>query len=532
MSGRIGLPGYMIFVLIIFIGCGLIEPKNQVGSISIQIVDEQGAASMAKTMESLSSLRCILKKGTATKHDQTHYKSGGSFTIEIDDLEPGSDYSIQLYGLNSGGGIIGRGSRDNIRVSAGDETSVSISWSRFNPTLASPANGTTTNNNKPTFSWYSVTGASVYALMVSNSSGFSTLWINESSLTGSSYASPSALADGTYYWRVRARDSQQVWGEWSSVWSITIGTAPSAPTLSSPSSGSTNISTSPTLSWNASSGAASYGLQVSSNSSFSALVYNQSGLTGTSQQVTGLSNSAIYYWRVNATNSAGTSAYSSTWNFTTSGQNETMTGNDGKVYQTVQIGDQVWMAENLRETQYRNGDAIPNVTDNSTWAGLSTGARCAYNNSETTANTYGYLYNWYAVDDSRNLAPSGWRVPTDGDWKALEMHLGMSQSEADNDRYRGTNEGSKLAGNASLWASGDLKNNAAFGESGFTALPGGYRSIFSGSFHNLGYIAYFWSATEYDTSLAWSRLLYYSRSDVRRFDIYKRNGFSVRLIRD
>jgi len=212
----------------------------------------------------------------------------------------------------------------------------------------------------------------------------------------------------------------------------------------------------------------------------------------------------------------------------------TMKGNDKKVYQTVTIGNQVWMAENLRETKYRNGDAIPNVTDNSTWAGLSTGARCTYEKSETAANIYGYLYNWYAVSDSRNLAPAGWHVPTDKDWKALEMHLGMSQSQADNDGYRGTNEGSKLAGNASFWESGAfaLKSNAAFGESGFTALPGGYRDYVNGSFYFLGGYAYFWSASEYSTNYAWTRRLSYLDSGVIRYSYSKQDGISVRLIRE
>ena len=122
----------------------------------------------------------------------------------------------------------------------------------------------------------------------------------------------------------------------------------------------------------------------------------------------------------------------------------TMTGNNGTVYQTVKIGSQWWMAENLKETRYRNDDAISEVTDGTTWAGLSIGARCAYNNSEGTASTYGYLYNWFAVNDSRNIAPTGWHVPTDNEWKTMEKYLGMSQAEADGELWRGTDEGGKL----------------------------------------------------------------------------------------
>ena len=207
----------------------------------------------------------------------------------------------------------------------------------------------------------------------------------------------------------------------------------------------------------------------------------------------------------------------------------TMRGNDGKTYKTVKIGNQIWMAENLRETRYRDGSIIPVVIGDSQWTKLSTGARCVYDNNESNAGTYGYLYNWYVVNDRRNIAPPGWRVPTDADWKELERALGMSRSDADNTGWRGTPIGSKLAGNASLWASGDLKNHSEFGTSGFSALPGGDRG---GRFYPLGGYAHFWSATEYDTHDAWFRRLVCSSSDVLRGYLDKPYGFSVRLVRD
>lgn len=211
--------------------------------------------------------------------------------------------------------------------------------------------------------------------------------------------------------------------------------------------------------------------------------------------------------------------------------NGTVTDRDGNVYKTIKIGNQWWMAENLKVTHYRNGDPIPNVTDNGQWSNLNTGAWCAYANDVANADTYGLLYNWFAVNDSRNIAPEGWHVPTDREWKQLEMALGMSRDEADDTGWRGTNEGSKLAGNAELWNNGDLKNNAEFGSSGLSGLPGGYRLGY-GLFAGLGLYAAFWSSTEYLSSYAWYRSLLYNSTDVARYDTSKEVGFSVRCVRD
>jgi uncharacterized protein (TIGR02145 family) len=211
----------------------------------------------------------------------------------------------------------------------------------------------------------------------------------------------------------------------------------------------------------------------------------------------------------------------------------TVTDIDGNVYQTLVIGDQEWMVENLKVTHYRNGDPIPNVTDNDEWANANNGAYCVYANNESNVDTYGYLYNWYAVGDERGLAPEGWHVPTDDEIKQLEMYLGMSQSEADDIDYRGTNQGSQLAGNAALWVDGALENDPEFGSSGFDLLPGGYRTS-SGYFGNLGSYGYVWSATETEnyTYYAWVRLLNFSNTQVGRNYFDKRNGFSVRCVRD
>jgi uncharacterized protein (TIGR02145 family) len=202
---------------------------------------------------------------------------------------------------------------------------------------------------------------------------------------------------------------------------------------------------------------------------------------------------------------------------------------DGNKYQIVTIGTQVWMAENLKVTHYRNGEAIPNVTDSSAWYLLLTGAYCEYVNDTNNSATYGRLYNWYAANDSRNIAPAGWHVPSDAEWKQMEMYLGMSQAQADSISFRGNNEGGKLKETGTAhWRN---TNVGATNESGFTALPGGYRSS-GGDFHMLHDYALFWMTTKYSTYFAWSRGLYYSNSTINRGNSNNQYGFSIRCIKD
>jgi len=185
------------------------------------------------------------------------------------------------------------------------------------PTLASPANGATGISISPTLSWNASSGATSYRLQVSTTSGFSSTVIDQSGITGTSRAVSGLSNNTTYYWRVNATNAEGT-SAWSSVWSFTtVVAAPSPPTLASPANGATGVSTSPTLSWNTSTGATSYRIQVSSNSSFTSIVFDQGGITGTSRAISGLSNNTIYYWRVNATNAGGTSAWSIVWGFTT-----------------------------------------------------------------------------------------------------------------------------------------------------------------------------------------------------------------------
>lgn len=197
---------------------------------------------------------------------------------------------------------------------------------------------------------------------------------------------------------------------------------------------------------------------------------------------------------------------------------EMVTDIDDNTYKTVKIGDQVWMAENLKVTRYRNGDAIPHVKDNATWAGLTTGAYCNYDNIEANASTYGRLYNWYAVNDSRNIAPAGWHVPTDAEWQTLVDYLGGGSVAGGKMKEAGT----------SHWY---RPNTGANNLSGFTALPGGLRNKY-GDYYFFGDTAQFWSSTEHSSNAAWNCYLSNSPAIITRANVDKHHGFSVRCVRD
>jgi uncharacterized protein (TIGR02145 family) len=262
--------------------------------------------------------------------------------------------------------------------------------------------------------------------------------------------------------------------------------------------------------------------------------------------ITDLTAATSYYVRAYATNIVGT-GYGAVKAFQTeSSGTGTVTDVDGNVYKTVRIGTQWWMAENLRVTHYRNGngiqaaaaggqpwmagnpiathhpygDEIPLVTDNAAWSTLTTGAYCIYDNNESNAQIYGNLYNWYAVADSRGIAPLGWHVPIDDEWQMLVEIVG----------------GDLVAGGA-LKEAGTahwLDPNTGTDAHGFAALPGGYRLI-DGDYRRLGINALFWSSTEDPEGFmpfAWYRSLFNSTSRVNRLSDSRKIGMSVRCVRD
>jgi len=189
---------------------------------------------------------------------------------------------------------------------------------------------------------------------------------------------------------------------------------------------------------------------------------------------------------------------------------------DSNVYKTVTIGTQEWMAENLSVSRYRNGDIIPQVQGKSEWSKLTTGAWCYYDNDFKNGNTYGKLYNWYAVNDPRGIAPNGWHIPSDAEWTKLTDYLG-GESVA----------GGKMKA-TTLW---DNPNKGASNECGFTAFPGGYR-YYDGRYYFIGRYGLFWSASENGNDNAWDRTLGYGGSGVFRDYGGKGDGLSVSCVRD
>jgi len=208
--------------------------------------------------------------------------------------------------------------------------------------------------------------------------------------------------------------------------------------------------------------------------------------------------------------------------FSTSASNScgsitSVTDIDGNVYPVVEIGSQCWTKENLKTTKYADGSVIPNITDSVQWIELSTGAWCNYENSAGNDAVYGKLYNWFTVADPRNLCPSGWHVPTNAEWTILTDFLG----------------GETVAGGKMKTTTGwQAPNTGATNESGFSGLPGGIRDFLDGSFDVIGNIGYWWSSTEFNTYGAWDRDLGYSYGSAGGGGGYKRNGFSVRCLRD
>ena len=255
-----------------------------------------------------------------------------------------------------------------------------------------------------------------------------------------------------------------------------------------------------------------------------------SGIGSFNTVLMGLTSSTTYYARSYAKNSNGVVVYGNEVSFTTIASlpglrcpgTPTVTDIDGNIYNTVQIGDQCWTQSNLKVSKYRNGDSIPSGLSNSQWSSTSSGAYAIYNNDPVNDGLYGKLYNHYAVTDSRGLCPTGWHVPSDGEWTILENHL--SGSIVAGGALKSTSTQPTPGG----WAS---PNTGATNSSGFTGTPGGLRDT-NGVFSTVPIYGCWWSSSVSTASDAWYRRLNYDFIYFYRYDYSRTLGFSVRCIID
>jgi uncharacterized protein (TIGR02145 family) len=252
--------------------------------------------------------------------------------------------------------------------------------------------------------------------------------------------------------------------------------------------------------------------------------------------LSGLDPLTEYFVRAYAINSEGT-AYGEELSFITTSfacGTSPIADIDGNVYNTVLIGNQCWMKENLKTTTYKNGTPIPNVTNGTTWHNLTTDAYVWYDNDINWKDSYGAIYNWYAVNNQNGLCPEGWHVPSNTEWTALTTFIGGTSSPNSNKLKSCRQVNSPLGGDCNTsvhprWA----QDNTHYGtdDYGFSGLPGGIRDG-NGPFIGVGNNGFGWSSTEYSSSSAWSRGLYYNSGTVGVWAYDKRNGFSVRCLKN
>lgn len=259
----------------------------------------------------------------------------------------------------------------------------------------------------------------------------------------------------------------------------------------------------------------------------------------------GLTTGTTYFVRAYAKNNSSIT-YGNEVSFSTPSFGS-MSDIDGNVYKTIKIGNQIWMAENLKVTRYQNGDLIPTVTDAANWKKLTTGGKCSFNNNDSYINTYGYLYNWFTINDVRKIAPVGWHIPSDNEWSTLIKYLIANGYNAD--ACTDCNNAAKSLAATTGWTiynhtyynaiGNDLSKN---NKSGFSALPGGRRTTINGDdkydlpvFLSLGNSGYWWSSTEYSKlypNLAISKRLDYNVDIMGQNYSEKQFGLSIRCIKD
>ncbi len=244
---------------------------------------------------------------------------------------------------------------------------------------------------------------------------------------------------------------------------------------------------------------------------------------------TGLSSNTKYFWKIEATDGED-AIQSNVWSFTTHSDHilEPLMDLDSNFYNTVKIGSQIWTSENLKTTTYNDSSKVTYVSNKYTWDERYNESYCwsSYFSAEQRLYEFGALYNYYAASSGK-LCPSGWHVPSDDDWKTLELSLGLSSADANTTGYRGTNEGAKLATEHSSWQDGSLMQSGDLETSGFSVIAAGSRTPAGDYSTSYKQYANFWSSNG-----SYKRSLYYNGTNINRGTVHNLNGFSVRCVKD
>jgi uncharacterized protein (TIGR02145 family) len=468
---------------------------------------------------------CWSKTANPTTSDtRTEDGTGsGSYTSTIEGLNPGTIYHLRAYATNSDGTAYG----DDLTFTTNPvlPTVTTLSISGITVSTAS-CGGNVTNEG----------GANVTARGVcwSTSSNPTTSDPKTSDGTGSGefFSSLTGLASNTKHY-IRAYATNSAGTAYGNELSFSTNLFTSSPTaLTSAATlvteaGATvngivnpnNIATSVVFEYGTST---SYGQTINATPDLITGNINES----VSADLTGLTSRIIYHFRVKAS-SLGGITYGNDMSFSSAGPTGTITDTDGNIYTTIQLNDQVWMAENLKTIKYNDGTPIPR------WSASSTPGYCWYfGDTIAHKNTYGGLYNWFAVSTGK-LCPAGWHVPSDAEWTALSNYLttngyGFKGIAGGIAKSLASTSGWAKSENAGAVGNDQLSNNA----SGFTALPGGYR-LYNGTFYFIGYYGYWWSSTESDPGInAWFRYMFYDVSSVYRNSGSELNAFSIRCLKN
>jgi uncharacterized protein (TIGR02145 family) len=437
--------------------------------------------------------------------------SNGSVSIVLTGLNPGSIYNFRIKAENS----LGITYSDNMNFTTLGGLSIATVQAASNINLTNAVLNGSINPN-----YLSTTGAFEWGLTTSYGNSID---IPQGPFTGNTSIPVNYEITGlsmctTYHFRLV---TVNWWGTtFSSDKSFkTRGQVPAATTLAATSLSTTGAILNGTFypNYMSTSVRFEYGTSISYGSIMTASVSPIHGdtISNVNAVITGLTENTLYHFRVVASNDLGT-GYGDDLTFTT--DPSSVSDADGNAYNIVRIGTQLWMEENLRVLHYRNGDPIQNVTENTQWSNLTSGAYCWYLNDEIQyKDPYGTLYNYYTVSDGRDICPAGWRIPSQTDWNTLQSFLGGNLVA-----------GGKLkeAGTVHWYA----PNDGATNESNFSSMPGGDR-VPTGPFEYIRQTAEFWTSTEETTTTAYVYFLSFEAGGLYNNPFNKKYGLSVRCIK-